>query len=64
MIRLPTGPWQMPGMHKAKVLLHELIEEDNAMVYEEIRAAVMMATMAILSLSLALISVYLSGWWA
>lgn len=34
------------------------------MVYEELRVIVLKTTMAILSLSLALMSICLTGWWA
>ena len=34
------------------------------MVYEELRVTVLKAMMAFLSLSLALMSICLSGWWA
>jgi len=33
------------------------------MVYEEVRVVVLKATMAILALSLALVSICLTGWW-
>ncbi len=39
------------------------VKEDNAMVYEEARVYVLKTTIAMLALSLALISMRLTGWW-
>jgi hypothetical protein len=52
-MEVPVDPWP-PVRH----------EEDNSMVYEEMRMTILKATVAILSLSLALASLCLTGWWA
>jgi hypothetical protein len=49
---------------KRKFRFTNWIKEDSAMVFEDVRVTVLKATMAILSLSLALASICLAGWWA